>query len=72
MIKLDNLKAGVVDTNFYEPVYQKEYKAVSRSLWHFYFRLVGYINPEKGKVESGIKYVKNNFLLVVNLIGMKN
>ena len=29
MIKLDNLKAGVLDANFYEPIYQKEYKQMA-------------------------------------------
>lgn len=60
-IKLDNLKAAILKANFYEPEYQKEFERFSK-----YY---GFINmpckvrrpEEKGKVESGIKYVKNNF-----------
>jgi Mu transposase-like protein/integrase-like protein len=61
VIKLDNLKAGILNANFYEPIYQKEYKRMS----YHYNCLLSPCRPyqpqEKGKVESGIKYVKNNF-----------
>ena len=60
-IKLDNLKAGILKAEFYESIYQQDYK---RFADHYNF----HISPcrvrepqEKGKVESGIKYVKNNF-----------
>ena len=29
VIKLDNLKAGILNANFYEPIYQKEYKRMA-------------------------------------------
>jgi transposase len=61
VIKLDNLKAAVIDASFYEPVYQKEYKRLAD---HYNFWLSPcrvYQPQEKGKVESGIKYIKNNF-----------
>ena len=61
VIKLDNLKAGVVDTNFYEPVYQKEYKQLADHYSILLSPCRVYQPQEKGKVESGIKYVKNNF-----------
>lgn len=60
-VKIDNLKAAILEAHFYDPMYQELYKQFSE----FY----GF-NPipcrvrkpqEKGKVESGIKYVKNNF-----------
>jgi transposase len=61
VVKIDNLKSGVLQTNFYEAIYQREY-----------FNMLSYYGSspvackvkypqEKGKVESGIKYVKNNF-----------
>ena len=61
-VKIDNLKAAVFEANFYEPVFQEHYS-----------RFLGYYNcapitarvrrgQDKGKVESGIKYVKNNFV----------
>ena len=61
VIKLDNLKAGVVDANFYEPIYQKEYKQMADHYNCLLSPCRPYQPQEKGKVESGIKYVKNNF-----------
>ncbi len=61
LIKLDNLKAGVLDANFYELVYQKEYKRMADHYGILLFPCRVYQPQEKGKVESGIKYVKNNF-----------
>lgn len=61
VIKLDNLKAGVIDANFYEPVYQKEYKRLAEHYDILLSPCRVYQPQEKGKVESGIKYIKNNF-----------
>lgn len=61
IIKLDNLKSGVTKVDVYEPVYHKEYK---RCADHYNVMLEAcrpYQPQEKGKVESGIKYIKNNF-----------
>lgn len=62
-VKIDNLKAGVIDASFYDPVYQPLYERFS----NFYnFRIVPcrVRQPqEKGKVESGVKYYKNNFIV---------
>jgi len=62
-VKIDNLKAAILEANFYEPVYQRLYKNFSE---HYRFSpqpcRVRHPN-DKGKVESGIKYVKNNFFL---------
>ena len=61
-VKIDNLKAGVLEANFYEPEIQHEYA----NMLSFYGS--GPITckvrkpEEKGKVEAAIKYVKNNFL----------
>lgn len=61
-VKIDNLKAAVLEANFYEPVIQKQY-----SQFLYYYKsspITARIRrgQDKGKVESGIKYVKNNFL----------
>ncbi len=62
-VKIDNLKAAILEANFYEPVYQELYKNFAE---HYNFKIqpcrVRHPN-DKGKVESGIKYVKNNFFL---------
>lgn len=60
-VKIDNLKAAVLQANFYEPEYQKQYLAFSQ-YYGFTIYPCKVRNPEeKGKVESGVKYVKNNF-----------
>jgi transposase len=62
MVRLDNLKAGVTVPDFYEPIIQEQYASF---LAHYSSAAVPcrVRTPEhKGKVESGVKYVKNNFL----------
>ncbi|MSO14404.1 putative transposase [Rickettsiales endosymbiont of Trichoplax sp. H2] len=61
VIKLDNLKAGVTKVDIYEPMYQKEYKSMADHYGTMLSACRPYKPQEKGKVESGIKYVKNNF-----------
>jgi len=61
-VRIDNLKAGVITPNFYEPVIQEHYARFLE-----YYESAPIVcrpnHPEsKGKVESGIKYAKNNFL----------
>lgn len=61
-VKIDNLKAGVLEASFYEPVIQKQY---AEFLNHYQSQaLTARIGrgQDKGKVESGVKYVKNNFV----------
>jgi transposase len=58
----DNLKSGIIKASFLDPVANKSYADLSR---HYSFQINPCIprTPEhKGKVESGVKYVKNNFL----------
>jgi len=60
-IKIDNLKSAILQANFYEPIYQELYKNFA---YHYGFHPLPcrVRRPnDKGKVESGIKYVKNNF-----------
>ena len=61
MIKLDNLKAGVTKVSIYEPMYQREYKMMAEHYQTMLWACRPGEPQEKGKVESGIKYVKNNF-----------
>jgi hypothetical protein len=60
-IKIDNLKAAILEANFYEPVYQKLYKEFADYYGFHSLPCRIYQPNDKGKVESGIKYVKNNF-----------
>ena len=61
IVKIDNLKAAILEASFYEPIYQRLFKSFAD---HNGFKIVPcrVRKPrEKGKVESGIKYIKNNF-----------
>lgn len=61
-IKIDNLKSAILQANFYEPIYQELYKNFA---YHYGFHPLPcrVKRPnDKGKIESGIKYVKNNFI----------
>jgi len=60
-IKIDNLKAWVLKVSFYEIEYQPDYLEFSQ---YYNFKIIACkvrYPEEKGKVESWIKYVKNNF-----------
>jgi len=60
-VKIDNLKSAILQANFYEPIYQELYKNFA-SHYGFHSLPCRVRRPnDKGKVESGIKYVKNNF-----------
>ena len=61
VVKIDNLKAAILEANFYGPVYQKLYSSFAG---YYGFKPIPcriYRPNDKGKVESGIKYVKGNF-----------
>lgn len=60
-VKIDNLKAAILEANFYEPVYQQLYKAFADYSGFRPLPCRIYSPNDKGKVESGIKYVKGNF-----------
>jgi len=71
-IKIDNLKAAILKANFYEPIYQELYKNFAH---HYGFHPLPcrIRRPnDKGKVESGIKYVKHNFFLGRKFSGEKD
>ncbi|MFC1808464.1 IS21 family transposase [Candidatus Omnitrophota bacterium] len=60
-VRIDNLKAAILEANFYEPIYQKLYKNFAD---HYGFKPLPcriYSPNDKGKVESGIGYAKGNF-----------
>jgi len=58
----DNLKSAIIKASFMDPVANRSYADLAR---HYNFQIDPCLpgTPEhKGKVESGVKYVKNNFL----------
>jgi transposase len=61
LVRIDNLKAAILEANFYQPIYQSLYKQFAD--YHSFEIIPCRVRKpqEKGKVESGIKYIKNNF-----------
>ena len=61
-VKIDNLKAGVITPSFFEPTIQYQYNEFLEHYGSAPITARIRRGQDKGKVESGIKYVKNNFL----------
>jgi len=61
-VKLDNLKAGVLEASIYEPIFQKEYYEFLTHYGSSGITCRIRRGQDKGKVESGIKFVKGNFI----------
>ena len=61
-VKIDNLKSAILEANFYEPIFQRQYQEFAN---YYNFKSLPcrvYRPNDKGKVESGIKYFKCNFI----------
>ena len=60
-VRIDNLKSAILEASFYEPLYQQSYKDFAK--YYGFSPIPCRIRKpnDKGKVESGIKYVKSNF-----------
>lgn len=59
-VKIDNLKAAIVETDFYEPTVQRTYAAFAKHYGFLPNPCRVYTPTDKGKVESNVKYVKEN------------
>ena len=59
-VKIDNLKAAIVETDFYEPTVQRTYAAFADYYGFLPNPCRVYTPTDKGKVESNVKYVKEN------------
>jgi len=59
-VKIDNLKAGIIEANFYEPLVQRTYAAFAAhyGFWAQPCRVK--VPTDKGKVERMVDYVKEN------------
>jgi transposase len=59
-VKIDNLKAAILEADFYEPTVQKNYAAFAAH-YGFWAQPCRVRTPtDKGKVESNVNYVKDN------------
>jgi transposase len=61
VVKIDNLKAAILEASFYEDTYQQLYKKFCDHYGCSPIPCRVREPQEKGKVEAGIKFVKNNF-----------
>lgn len=61
-IRLDNLKSGVLSPDWYEPTLQAEYAKFLQYYGAYGDPCHQYSPEEKGKIESGVKYVKKHCL----------
>ena len=60
IVKVDNLKAAILNADFYEPTVQKHYAAFASHYDFLPEPCRVYTPTDKGKVESNVKYVKDN------------
>jgi transposase len=60
IVKVDNLKAAIIEADFYEPVTQRTYAEFARHYGFLPEPCRVYTPTDKGKVESAVKYVKDN------------
>ena len=59
-VKIDNLKAAILEADFYEPTIQKDYASFA-SYYGFHAQPCRVYTPtDKGKVESNVKYIKDS------------
>jgi len=68
-IIIDNLKAGVVKACYYEPEIQRSYAEFAEGYGFIISACPPYDPQKKGIVESGVKYIKKNFLPLRNFSG---
>jgi len=62
IVKIDNLKAAVIEADFYEPLLQRTYAEFAGHYGFLPEPCRVYTPTDKGKVESAVKYVKDNCL----------
>lgn len=61
-IIIDNAKCAITKACYYEPKAQRSYESFAQDYGFIISACPPYEPQKKGRVESGIKYVKNNFL----------
>ena len=60
LAKIDNLKAGIIEADFYEPLAQRTYAEFAAHYGFLPFPCQVKTPRQKGKVEKGVGYVKDN------------
>ena len=59
---IDNLKSAIIKANYHEPQIQRSYEGFAQAYGFIISACPPYDPAKKGRVESGVKYVKKNFL----------
>jgi transposase len=59
-VKIDNLKAAILEADFYEPTIQKDYASFAAYYGFLAQPCRVYTPTDKGKVEANVKYVKES------------
>ena len=62
VVKIDNLKAAIIEADFYEPLMQRTYAEFAKHYGFLPEPCRVYTPTDKGKVEAAVKYVKDNCL----------
>ena len=61
-IIIDNAKCAIIKACYHEPVIQKSYEGFAQDYGFIISACPPYDPQKKGRVESGVKYVKKNFM----------
>ena len=69
-VKIDNLKAAILEADFYQPTIQKDYAAFAAYYGFLAQPCRVYTPTDKGKVESNVKYVKESCFKGRNFISI--
>jgi len=59
-VKIDNLKAAIIEADFYEPTVQRTYADFAAHYGFLPNPCRVYTPTDKGKIESNVKYIKDN------------
>lgn len=59
---IDNARCAITKASYYDPILQKSYEAFAQDYGFIISACPPYDPQKKGRVESGVKYVKRNFL----------
>ena len=71
-IIIDNAKCAITKACYHDPVVQRSYAEFAEGYGFIISPCPPYDPPKKGRVESGVKYVKNNFVPLRTFLNITN
>lgn len=69
---IDNAKCAITKACYHEPTVQRSYEAFDQDYQFIIAACPPYDPQKKGRVESGVKYIKKNFVPLINLRSVQN